>query len=523
MSMTMTGPRLWVPPRFGTPRNPDRATYGGQVADVMRRLGKEPMPHQCHVWDVGLELEPDPETGELRTAYDEVIVTIMRQQGKTGLCYPKMVWRSTVVPSRLGSQNIVYTAQTRQKARERLEKEIVQSLRDAEQVSARNFREVPHAKARPGRSTREWRASWNNGSEEVQFGRGNFLKIDAPTRTSGHGPPLDDGNIDEAWAHRDDTIEQAMRPAQATRDDAQLWVYSAAGDENSFYLWRKVLAGRKACESGAASRVAYFEWSLPDGVDIEDEDAWWEFMPALGRTVRPEFIRAELERARRDPEQGEDYWRRHYANQWPRIPVLGDGPREPVIDAATWAGRVVPAGTALVGDVAVGVFVSPEGRSAAITVAGRTAYGTPVVDVQCFDPGHFWLEARLAGVREAWSPKVIGYPPGATKSLAPEIGRAAGTVPVKELSSGEYASACEAFAFAFTDAAGDVRVAPPAAHMGQDWLTSSVEGAAKLMRGTGWLWDPVTSLADIAPLGSATVALRLLEMVPSTEASWLFT
>jgi phage terminase large subunit-like protein len=83
-------------------------------------------------------------------------------------------------------------------------------------------------------------------SEHIQFGRGSFLQIDAPSRTGGHGDTLDDGTIDEAFAHEDDTVEAGMRPAMATRRNAQLWVISTAGDARSKYLWRKVLAGRAA-------------------------------------------------------------------------------------------------------------------------------------------------------------------------------------------------------------------------------------------------------------------------------------
>ena len=51
--MTKTTGSLACPPRFGTPRNPDRLTLGGEVAAVARRLGLTLMPWQQHVADVG--------------------------------------------------------------------------------------------------------------------------------------------------------------------------------------------------------------------------------------------------------------------------------------------------------------------------------------------------------------------------------------------------------------------------------------------------------------------------------------
>ena len=66
------------------------------------------------------------------------------------------------------------------------------------------------------------------------FANGSMLSLISAEETSGHGENLDLGVIDEAWAQRDDRLEQAMRPAMMTRD-AQLWIVSAAGNEKSSY------------------------------------------------------------------------------------------------------------------------------------------------------------------------------------------------------------------------------------------------------------------------------------------------
>lgn len=498
-----TGPRAWVPPRFGTPRNPERETLGPQVAEVAGRLRRPLMPHQQHVLDVGLEV--DPETGRL--AYDEVVLSIMRQQGKTQLCYSKMVWRASVACHRWGPQLITYTAQTRQKARERLERELAVQLGESERDTG-SFYQVRNAKGRPSRSTKQWRLAMNNGSEHILFGRGNYLQIDAPVRKSGHGPPLDDGNIDEAWAHADDTIEQAMRPAQATRDNAQLWVYSAAGDENSFYLWRKVLAGRRSCEARRPSRVAYFEWSIPPEANIDDENVWWEFMPALGRTVRPEFIRAELERARNDPDQGEDFWRRHYGNQWVRVPVLGDGARKSPIPSEVWNAKPLLDPRSLIsGKLVLAVDVAPDGASASIVAVGHRPDGLPHVEPVIRELGTHWLENRLSELCEQWGPDRVAYDAGGPAgALSPEIHRAAGRIEIERVKGRDYLAACEAFLVAV--------LGKRVRHLGSDWMDDALDGAAKKYRGEGWLWDRQTALADITPLVAATVGLRVLEMLP---------
>lgn len=463
------------------------------------------MPHQQHVWDVGLEIDPD--TGRL--AYDEIVWTIMRQSGKTTGLFAKKVWRCTVVPHRLGPQRCTYTAQSRNASRKKIERDFADLLRSDR--ASRVFREITNVKARPGRSTRQWKLSMTTGAEHMLFGRGNYLQIDAPTKKAGHGETLDDATIDEAFALPDDSVEQALRPAQTTRDDAQLWVVSTAGDESSFYLWRKVLAGRNACEEGAHRRVAYFEWSIPNDADIDDEDVWWEYMPALGRTVRPEFIRAELERARRDPDQGEDFWRRAYGNQWVRTPVLGDGDRVSPIPLEVWNAKpLLDPDSVITGELVLAVDVSPDGASAAIVAVGRRPDRLPHIEVVDRHPDVGWFEHRLADLCQRWGPDAVAFDAGGpAAAFAPEIMRAAGQVPVERVKGRDYSAACEAFLVA--------ALGKRLRHLGGEWMDTAVGGATKKFRGEGWLWDRQTSLADITPLVAATVGLRVLEKLDGVK------
>jgi hypothetical protein len=75
-----------------------------------------------------------------------------------------------------------------------------------------------------------------------------------------------------------------------TVPDAQLLVCSTAGTQASTVLNRKVAAGRLAVAEDSGHGIAFFEWSAPDDWDPSDVESWWSFMPALGRTVRPEEI-----------------------------------------------------------------------------------------------------------------------------------------------------------------------------------------------------------------------------------------
>ncbi|HEY3484324.1 MAG TPA: hypothetical protein VGK49_03020, partial [Ilumatobacteraceae bacterium] len=202
-------------------------------------------------------------------------------------------------------------------------------------------------------------------------------------------------------------------------------------------------------------------------------------------------------------------FRQEYANQWVRVPPLTTGPREHVIAPELWAARAVPEHTAIVGDVALAVDVSPAGRTAAIAVAGRGADGVPIVDVLSFAADTFWVEPRVADHRDTWGPRMIGYGPGSAEAMAPEIGRAAGVVPVKKVPPGDYSAACEAFVLAVKE--DRVR------HLDQAWLNSAVDGATKKASGARWVWDRETALSDISPLVACTVALRLLETLEPVE------
>src|SRR5688500_14096669 len=119
--MTVTSSAAICPPRFGTPRNPDRPTLGGRVADVAKALGTPFQPWQREVADVALEYVWD--TGLL--AYREVDLTVPRQCGKSTLLRAVMVHRAL----RFGTpQMIVYSAQSGKAALKKFRDEHVLTL-----------------------------------------------------------------------------------------------------------------------------------------------------------------------------------------------------------------------------------------------------------------------------------------------------------------------------------------------------------------------------------------------------------
>lgn len=445
---------------------------------------------------IDVAYEYHSETGLFR--YTEADITVPRQSGKTTLTLAKKVHRLTVLARQYGPQRSTYTAQTRLAARKKLERDFAELLR-----SSRSFREVPNAKARPSRAT-EWRLSLNNGSEAIQFGSGSFLQIDAPSRTGGHGDTLDDGTIDEAFAHEDDTVEAAMRPAMATRRNAQLWVISTAGDARSRYLWGKVVAGRAASLTGEHGKVCYGEYSADDDADPGDPATWWGCMPALGHTITEDFIHGEWERAQRKGQEGIDTFRRSFLNQWPAIPVLEAGGAS-AIDPDRWAALATTL-TPLTAPT-FAVATAPDRSWSAIAAACYRPDGTPQVLITGdgteridYKPGAAWVPDRAAQLRRRWGGRVLVDI--AARGLVPDA---------DEVSPAQQAQAHNALADAVE--AGTLR------HGNEPALRTSVQSARWKPSGDTRVLDAKGSV-DISPLRAAALALHGLTTARAT-GTWM--
>src|SRR5881394_1733943 len=171
-------------PRFVTPRS-DRPTLGPRVAEVSELLGQPLMPWQRDVLDTALEVDPD--TGLL--VYREVVLTVPRQSGKTWLLLCLMVHRALGFGE---PQSIVYAAQTRIEARKKWEDDFVRRLQ------------------RSG-LRHQFQVRKQIGQESIRWNNGSLHGITSGTEKSGHGATLDLAVLDEAFAHEDARLEQALK------------------------------------------------------------------------------------------------------------------------------------------------------------------------------------------------------------------------------------------------------------------------------------------------------------------------
>ena len=256
------------------------------------------MAWQQFVADVGLEVDPD--TGRL--AYKEVIVSVMRQNGKTTLvlaaeCERCLLWGK--------EQRVAYTAQTGKDARAKFKDDHLPII---DRSPLRSLVKRPYL------SDGNTALLWNNGSR---------ISVLDNTPSAGHGKTLDLAIIDEAFADQDNMREQALLPTMATRSDAQIWNVSTAGTQASTYLKRKVEIGRAAVTSDQRDGIAYFEWAILEDEDVDDPAVHEKRMPAYGLTIQADYIA----HARRTMTDGD--FRRAIGNQWTET-------EERVIPAEWW-------------------------------------------------------------------------------------------------------------------------------------------------------------------------------------------
>jgi hypothetical protein len=472
--------QLRCPPMWGPPRRPYFKTYGPHIAKVMTALGVPPMPHQRYIADVATEIDPD--TGYF--AYREVDLSIMRQQGKTALMLGIMIHRLRAFVR----NRILYSAQTRNDARDRLLEEFLPAVESGPQDLARQFR------ARKGL-----------GQESIVCtSTRSRVGIIALREDSGHGPFLDLGLLDEAFSHVDSRIEEAMSPAMLTRLMAQLWVASAAGTEKSTYWNAKRERGRELIErlwgSGLTQwpSICYMEWFAPDWMPRDDPATWWFCMPALGHTITEQVVKAELEKL------GPDEFDRGMLNRTKK----SRPPADTNVPTAEWP-ECLDADSQLGNEFSLAFDITPDRKIGSIVAVGPRPDGLLHTEIVDRRPGTAWMVPRLVELRRRWRPIAIGVDDrGPAAALLDELAEHGIRKPLKAddparsdlvvTNAQEMARACGQFADAVRN--GILR------HIGQSELDAALAGARTRHLGDTWGWGRRAAEVDISPLVAATLA-----------------
>lgn len=444
------------------------------------------MPWQRYVIDVAHEV--DPHTGFW--VYDEVVVTVPRQAGKTTLKIPIYVHRL----GRIQMGELWMTAQSGTKARDRWDK-----ARLWMESAGSGIRDRIKSKVSISHEEIEWLDTLAK------------LRPFTPNATDLHGESPDMVDVDEWWAFTQQAareLEQAYSPGFLTKN-AQAWKTSTAGTPESWGLNRDVLRGRQQVELGRRSGLAYFEWSLPDEVggvlldDLSDEElieACIAIHPAIG--FHPKAPAARMAQHIRTKEWellGRDGFLRAYGN---RMSSLG---RIQIIPMGSWAAcvdRPIPQGV----PVGLGFAVDPRHGDAAIAAAFRNLdTGEVTAEVLRSKTGSQWLALELLGIAARNDHvQIAGNAVGAALEAVDEL-EARSDWPdeweILRITASQWGAAC---ARVVKEATTTPR--PTFHHIAQPELTLAVENAGKRRVGTGaWAWDGVET--SVAPIDAVTAAV----------------
>lgn len=455
-----------APPSYATPRNPSLPTDGTAAGVIARylargRYGKPDgfYPAQQYVADVAGERLPNG-----RYRYPVVIFSFPRQSGKTVMARVSQVARAATRPE----QVVFYTAQTGLKARARW-LDTVKAL-EADGSPFRRF-------IRVGRGA---------GDSHITFPNSSVIRPFPPTANSLHSETPHRVDLDEIWdytAEQGDALIQAIKPAQLTLRDRQIWMYSAAGDHTSQFMWAWTLIGR-AATNNPDSQIAYFEWSAPADADSYDPDVWRAHHPGIGHLIEVEDIadavssfpnRVDFDRA--------------YLNRWPA------GDEASPINREVWdtrrddkLGRPDPGEPVITYDVA-------PGRAEAVILASWTLAGRPVVATLQAGEGAGWLIDAVPEWVELLRPDVVAADSrGEVRAITDRLRRAG--LDVHEPKPAEYITACGSFLTAVT--------IDGLVHDGSAPLTTGVQAARTRPLGGAWVWDETRPGA--AALRAATLA-----------------
>jgi hypothetical protein len=398
----------------------------------------------------------------------EVDVTVGRQNGKGAL----LEARELAGIELFGNKLIVHTAhllKTSEEARLRMEQ---------------------MCEASPDLDRRVKRVVRTNGKEAIEFwnerrtGVGARILYAARTKGSGRGfAGADLVVMDEKMILLAEPMA-ALLPTLATSPDPQVWYMGSAHFEDS----EQQILLRKRMLAGGDPELAAFEWSVEDGADLDDPEAYEVANPALGYRITMQFLRRE-----RLALGDEEFAREHLG--------IGGAAKVPaVIDAKTWA-RLADAKSEMTDPVAFAVEVSWDRTHTSISAAGHRKDGRAHLELVDRRPGTSWAVDRLVELDKRWKPKAIVVDPGSPAGALITGLQEAGIEPLL-VTGREFAQAC-GWVYDCAQPKEDL-----IRHRGQSELAAAVDTARKRPLGDLWAWDRrAVSEVDVSPLVAATLAL----------------
>lgn len=432
------------------------------------------MPWQRMILDVALEV--DPVTGEW--AYQNIVITVPRQAGKTTMLRPVILHRM----GKIENARIFMAAQSRKKAAKRLDDlagDVKRSIL---------WRDVKYL---TGTDNEKLTMRRNDSSVEPV----------APNGDGMHGETPDLMAIDELWwydAVRAVQLQGAYEPGFLTKS-AQAWKFSTAGTSASWWLNTSRSTGRAAVEAGVRRGTAFFEWSLPDVIDgIPFEDlsddklvqACIDFHPSP--LIRPEsIITAWANKIDRN-----DFIRAYGNRTAEDMTVLWRA-----IDKQIWFESTDLRGIPSDVPVALGFDVDPERREASISLSWRDGNGVMHTEVappsrtnaNMTQDGTRWVAGRLVEICESNPIVAVAVNnAGPARDVADEVARPLEDlgIPLLRIQQWDYSAACNRH--------HDELAAGSWKHRGEAALTLAASAANWRTSGQSRMWgratEPVSTL-----------------------------
>lgn len=463
--MDNDSPEYWLgrlgaaQPRYATMPTPGALHELDAARKTAAILGKPLLPWQEFVIRVLTEKLP---SGAYR--YRVAVVTVPRQSGKTTTLMFVLTSRGI---KHVGRRAFM-TAQTGKDARERLF-----DLSDTLHASPIGSRVFTHRAA---------------GAPKITLPGGSRINAFSPTPESLHGYTPHDVLLDEIFSLDDaegSLLIGAITPAQQTIRDRQLLMCSTAGTADSTFLAEQVERGRSAVNE-ADSQMAYFEWSLADGLDPFDPTNW-DFHPGLqGGLIEKADIAAAAETMTRS----------EFIRSFMNRPTLTK--QDEVFSLKLWEGGKATLSEPVRSKVAVAWEVSYDRSRAAVVAAWRDGKDVHV-KVLRNGSGTHWLPSVLEEIH-AVNPLALGADKYAQNNvILSELEQSIPDATVKMLTPEGIKTACASFKARIED--------KTLKHTGDSALRTAVAEAISRPMGEGWALSHKTPPECVA----AVVAVRLLE------------
>ncbi len=460
-------------PRYATPRNADRPTDGAIVAKYARLLATPLLPWQRMVLDVISEI--DPATGTYW--YDELVLTVQRQAGKTTITKAYDVRNSQWGPNR----KTWYLAQTGSDASDQ-------------------FREFIKTWRRSRLQKLAYPPRMSNGSMALNFRNGSSMRPGGATETAGHGVQGDLINVDEVWSlsmEQAKTLKAAFIPTTTTRMKLtgvrpQIWWTSTEGNAKSEYFNHTL---DKLRDGQRPRRTAFFDFGIPFDADPDDLETIWRYHPGAGHLFDFDQL-VDLREKWDDDERngGAAGWARAYGN------LRDGGIVERVIEEKTWADTIGPAVQPSRGmRLCFGVGVTMGALRTSICACIDTG-GKPLIQVVDVLAGTGDAPRRLLELQQAYDAPICIDRRGPGAALADVLANATDalgnpTYRLTDMRSGDAITAPQSLVSALEQDA--VMHAPDAQFDGQ------VGTAGRRVSGDAWLWNRKngdTSLVEAATM-----------------------